>query len=141
MVKIPPYLQPGDTIGMVCPAGFMLPEKMQTCIDTLSRWGYVVKKGRTLSSNSSNYFSGTDKERLTDLQAMLDDDTVKAILCARGGYGVGRIIDQVDFEKFKKNPKWIIGFSDITILHGHIHRNYKTATLHAPIAVAFNYNN
>jgi muramoyltetrapeptide carboxypeptidase len=129
---------------MVCPAGFMLPEKMQTCIDTLSRWGYVVKKGRTLSSNSSNYFSGTDKERLTDFQAMLDDDAVKAILCARGGYGVGRIIDQVDFEKFKKNPKWIIGFSDITILHGHIHRNYKTATLHAPMAGAFNdggYNN
>jgi muramoyltetrapeptide carboxypeptidase len=144
MVKIPPYLQPGDTIGMVCAAGFMLPEKMQTCIDTLPGWGYVVKKGRTLSSNSSNYFSGTDKERLTDFQAMLDDDTVKAILCARGGYGVGRIIDQVDFEKFKKNPKWIIGFSDITILHGHIHRNYKTATLHAPMAGAFNdggYNN
>jgi muramoyltetrapeptide carboxypeptidase len=138
MVKIPPYLQPGDTIGMVCPAGFMLPEKMQTCIDTLQSWGYAIKKGRTLSSNSSTYFSGNDEERLSDLQEMLDDDSVKAILCARGGYGVGRIIDDIDFKKFKKNPKWIIGFSDITILHAHIYRHCKTATLHAPMAGAFN---
>lgn len=138
MVKIPPYLQPGDTIGMVCPAGYMAPEKMQTCIDTLQRWGYSVKKGRTLSSNSSNYFSGTDKERLSDLQEMLDDESVKAILCARGGYGVGRIIDDIDFKKFKKDPKWIIGYSDITILHGHIYSHFKIATLHAPMAGAFN---
>lgn len=138
MVKIPPYLQTGDTIGMVCPAGFMSPERMQTCIDTLQSWGYTVKKGRTLSSNSSNYFSGTDKERLSDLQDMLDDESVKAILCARGGYGVGRIIDDIGFKKFSKAPKWIIGFSDITILHGHIFRNYKIATLHAPMAGAFN---
>lgn len=144
MVKIPPYLHPGDTIGMVCPAGYMAPEKMQTCIDTLQRWGYPVKKGRTLSSKSSNYFSGTDKERLSDLQEMLDDESVKAIFCARGGYGVGRIIDNIDFKKFKKNPKWIIGYSDITILHGHIYSNFKIATLHAPMAGAFNdegYNN
>lgn len=138
MVKIPPYLQAGDTIGMVCPAGFMSPERMQVCIDTLQSWGYIVKKGRTLSSTSSNYFSGTDKERLSDLQQMLDDDSVKAVLCARGGYGVGRIIDDIDFTKFKKNPKWVIGFSDITILHAHIYRNFKIATLHAPMAGAFN---
>jgi muramoyltetrapeptide carboxypeptidase len=138
MIKIPPYLQPGDTIGMVCPAGFMLPEKMQTCIDTLQSWGYQVKKGNTLSSSSTNYFSGTDKERLADLQQMLDDDSIKAILCARGGYGVGRIIDDIDFKNFKKNPKWIIGFSDITVLHSHIYRHYKISTLHAPMAGAFN---
>jgi len=138
MIKIPPYLQPGDTIGMVCPAGYMAPEKMQTCIDSLQSWGYTVKKGRTLSSNSSDYFSGTDAERLSDLQQMLDDDSVRAILCARGGYGVGRIIDDIDFRKFKKNPKWIIGYSDITILHSHIYSNFKIATLHAPMAGAFN---
>jgi muramoyltetrapeptide carboxypeptidase len=144
MVKIPPYLQPGDTIGMVCPAGFMAPERMQTCIDTLQAWGYSVKKGKTLSSSSSNYFSGSDEERLSDFQQMLDEDSVKAILCARGGYGVGRIIDNIDFKKFKKYPKWIIGYSDITILHSHIYRNLKIATLHAPMAGAFNdggYNN
>src|SRR5262245_13400661 len=106
MVKIPPYLQPGDTIGMVCPSGFMASDRMQTCIDTLQTWGYSVKKGRTLDSNSQNYFSGTDEERLNDFQEMLDDDSVKAILCARGGYGVGRIVDQLNFKKFKKHPKW-----------------------------------
>jgi len=144
MVKIPPYLQAGDIIGMVCPAGYMAPERMQTCIDTLQLWGYQVKKGRTLASTSANYFSGSDRERLADFQEMLDDDSVKAILCARGGYGLGRIIDDIDFKKFKKDPKWIIGFSDITILHAHIYGNYKIATLHAPMAGAFNdggYNN
>ena len=138
MVKTPPYLQPGDTIGIVCPAGYMMMEKAQTCIDILQDWGYKVKIGKTLGSNSPDYFSGTDEERLSDFQQMLDDDEVKAILCARGGYGVGRIIDQVRFKKFKKEPKWIIGFSDVTILHSHIYSHYKIATLHAPMAAAFN---
>jgi muramoyltetrapeptide carboxypeptidase len=138
MVKIPPYLQPGDTIGMVCPAGFMAPARMQTCIDTLQAWGYTVKKGRTLNSGSTNYFSGTDEERLSDFQEMLDDESVRAVLCARGGYGVGRIIDHIHFKNFKKNPKWIIGYSDITILHSHIYRHLKISTLHAPMAGAFN---
>ncbi|MBI2729734.1 MAG: LD-carboxypeptidase [Sphingobacteriales bacterium] len=135
---IPPYLQKGDTIGITCPAGYMTREKAQTCIDTLQNWGYEVMIGDTLGSNSGNYFSGTDEERLYELQAMLDDDNIKAILCGRGGYGVGRIIEQIDFSTFKKKPKWVIGFSDITILHSHIYSNYKTATLHAPMAAAFN---
>src|SRR5262245_53282685 len=69
---------------------------------------------------------------------MLDDDNVKAILCARGGYGLSRIIDRIDFRRFKENPKWIIGFSDVTIVHSHIYRNYGISTLHAPMANAFN---
>lgn len=138
MIKIPAYLQPGDTIGIVCPAGYMAKEKAQTCIDVLQEWGYKVKPGKTLGSTSGNYFSGTDAERLQDFQEMLDDDTVKAILCGRGGYGVGRIIDQISFKSFKKKPKWIIGFSDITVLHAHIYSNYKIATMHAPMAAAFN---
>lgn len=137
-MTFPPYLKPGDTIGMVCPSGFMLPEKWQTCFDQLQAWGYTIKLGKTMNSNSTNYFSGTDEERLADLQQMLDDKSVQAILCGRGGYGLSRIIDQLDFRKFKKHPKWIIGFSDITILHAHIHRNLKIATLHAPMAGAFN---
>lgn len=138
MVKIPPYLQPGDTIGIVCPAGYMALERAQTCIDTLQQWGYVVKMGSTLGSGSDTYFSGTDEARLQDLQMMLDDDSVKAILCGRGGYGVSRIIDRIDFKRFRKTPKWIIGFSDITVLHAHIYSRYKVATLHAPMAAAFN---
>lgn len=138
MVKTPSYLQKGDTIGLVCPAGFMPLEKAQTCINILQHWGYKVKTGNTLGSDSQNYFSGTDEERLNDFQQMLDDDDVKAILCARGGYGTTRIIDNIDFKKFRKNPKWIIGFSDITVFHSHLYSNYYISSLHAPMAAAFN---
>ena len=138
MTKVPPYLKPGDTIGIVCPAGFMALEKAQTCIDTLQEWGYKTKIGRTLGSSSVNYFSGSDDERLLDLQEMMDDDNVQAILCGRGGYGIGRIIDQINFKKFIRHPKWLIGYSDITVLHAHIYSNFKIATLHSPMAAAFN---
>src|SRR4051812_27677229 len=137
MTVIPPYLKSGDTIGLVCPAGFMPVEKLQTCISVLMDWGYKVKAGSTIGSQY-NYFSGTDEQRLEDLQQMLDDDSVQAILCARGGYGVGRIIDALNFKKFKKNPKWIIGFSDITVLHSHVYSRFKIASLHSPMAAAFN---
>ena len=135
---VPPYLQKGDTIGIVAPAGFMPIEKMQTCIESLDNWGYTVQLGATTHSNSQNYFSGTDDERLNDLQQMMDDHNIKAILCARGGYGMSRIIDRINFKKFRKHPKWIVGFSDITVLHSHIFSNYKIASLHAPMAAAFN---
>jgi muramoyltetrapeptide carboxypeptidase len=138
MVKTPPYLQPGDTIGIVCPAGYFPEDRAQTCIDTLQQWGYKVKIGKTLGGSSATYFSGTDEERLADLQAMLDDNEVKAILFGRGGYGTGRIVEDINFKKFKKRPKWLIGFSDITVLHSHIHANYKIATLHSPMVGAFN---
>ena len=137
-MKIPPYLKKGDTIGITCPAGYMPADKAATCIQTLQQWGYEVMVGKTLGSDSTNYFSGTDEERLNELQAMLDDESIKAILCGRGGYGLGRIIDQIDFSKFKKSPKWIIGFSDITVLHCHFNGKLKIASLHAPMAAAFN---
>ena len=138
MTKIPPYLKKGDCIGIVAPAGYMQFEKMETCVNVLQDWGYTVRLGATTHSSSSNYFSGTDEERLNDFQEMLDDKEVNAILCARGGYGVSRIIDQLNFKKFRKHPKWIVGFSDITVLHSHIYTNYGIATLHAPMAAAFN---
>ncbi len=138
MTKTPPYLKKGDTIAITCPAGYMAAEKAQTCIATLQTWGYNVMVGKTLGSNSQNYFSSTDENRRDELQAMLDDENINAILFGRGGYGVGRIIDQLNFTKFKKKPKWIIGFSDITVLHSHIYTNFKIATLHAPMAAAFN---
>ena len=139
MIKIPPYLKKGDTIGLVCPAGYMSMEKVTECIRVLQEeWGYQVKVGKTVGSNSSNYFSGTDEERLDDFQGMLDDDQVQAVLCARGGYGMSRIIDKVSFKKFKRQPKWIIGYSDITVLHAHLYSNYYISSLHAPMAAAFN---
>jgi len=91
-----------------------------------------------MSSDSVNYFSGSDEERLADLQDMLDDPELGAIFCARGGYGLSRIIDRLNFKRFRKHPKWIIGFSDITVLHAHINRQLKIASLHAPMASAFN---
>lgn len=138
MIKIPPYLKKGDTIGLVCPSGYLPVEKVSECIRVLNEeWGYTTKVGDTVG-NQFHYFSGTDDERLADFQRMLDDKDVRAVLCARGGYGLTRIIDRIDFSAFKKNPKWIIGFSDITLLHAHIYRNYHIATLHAPMANAFN---
>ncbi|MGZ3837037.1 MAG: S66 peptidase family protein [Flavisolibacter sp.] len=138
MIKIPPYLKKGDCIGMVAPAGFMPLEKMETCVNTLQDWGYTVKLGATTHSHSANYFSGTDEERRADLQEMLDDSEVRAIFCARGGYGLSRIIDDLSFKKFKRHPKWIVGFSDVTVLHAHVFSQYHMATLHAPMAAAFN---
>ncbi|HTR29049.1 MAG TPA: LD-carboxypeptidase [Puia sp.] len=138
MIHIPPFLRPGDVIAIVCPAGYMPRERAQTCIDTLRDWGYPVKTGNTVGGASENYFSGSDDERLADLQQMLDDPGVRAILCGRGGYGLSRIIDRIDFTGFRQTPKWIVGYSDITLLHSHIQSRFNIATLHAPMAAAFN---
>ena len=135
---IPPYLKKGDTIAITCPAGYMAADKAATCINTLQQRGYEVMVGKPLGSNSKNYFSGTDEERADELQAMLDDKSIHAVLFGRGGYGMNRIIDRLDFKKFKKNPKWLIGFSDITVLHTHLFNQYNIASMHAPMAAAFN---
>jgi muramoyltetrapeptide carboxypeptidase len=137
-VIFPPYLKKGDCIGIVCPAGYMAAEKVRECARVLTEeWGYRVRLGSTVGAQH-HYFSGTDEERCADLQLMLDDDNVKAILCGRGGYGTGRIIDRLDFRAFRRTPKWVIGFSDVTILHAHLLTRYHTASLHAPMANAFN---
>jgi muramoyltetrapeptide carboxypeptidase len=113
-------------------------QKAEACIAVLKQWGYTVTKGKTLGGKSKNYFSGTPEERLNDLQAQLDDPQIKAILCGRGGYGTTHLIDKIDWKKFKKNPKWIIGFSDITILHNYVQGQLGIATIHGPMANAFN---
>ncbi len=136
-MKIPAYLKKGDTIGILCPSGYMALEKVTTCISILKKWGYKVVVGKTVGLQN-NYFSGTDEERLIDLQEMLDDKNINAILCARGGYGLSRIIDDINFSSFKKKPKWVIGYSDITLLQSHINTNFKIASLHSPMAAAFN---
>src|SRR5438552_17144217 len=111
MIKTPPYLRKGDTIGIVCPGGAMPVERVSEGIRILNEeWCFQTKVGKKVG-NQFHYFSGTDEERLSDFQQMLDDDEVKAILCARGGYGMSRIIDDIDFKKFKEQPKWIIGYS------------------------------
>lgn len=140
MIILPPYLKKGDTIGIVCPSGFMDQRKMQVCINTLQQWGFMVKTGKTADSKSKNYFSGTDEERLQDLQTMLDDAGIKAILFGRGGYGLSRIIDDINFKRFKMHPKWLLGFSDITVIQTHLLSVCHTASIHCSMAAAFNEN-
>jgi muramoyltetrapeptide carboxypeptidase len=123
-------------IGITCPSGYVAPERVTYAIEVLKKWGYEVKLGNTIGTGE-HYFSGTDEERLTDLQSMLDDPSLSAILMGRGGYGLSRIIDQVDFTKFRKHPKWICGFSDITVLHNHIQAQFGIPTLHSPMCGAF----
>jgi muramoyltetrapeptide carboxypeptidase len=137
-MKMPPFLKPGDTIGLVCPAGYMAAEKANNCIKILKKWGYKVVKGKTLGGKSKNYFAGTDEDRLKDFQHMLDNPRVTAVLCARGGYGTTRILDKINWSEFKKKPKWVIGYSDITILHGLMHEHLGVASIHGPMAGAFN---
>jgi len=132
----PPFLKAGDTIGITSPAGSISLEDIQPAIQKLQSWGFNVKIGNTIGKKDFT-FGGTDEDRKNDFQEMLDDKNIKAILCARGGYGVVRIIDKLDFEKFKAFPKWVIGFSDVAILHSHINRNFKIATLHSKMCNSF----
>jgi muramoyltetrapeptide carboxypeptidase len=133
---IPSYLTKGDTIGITAPAGFISLSEIQPAVQKLKDWGFNIKIGDTIGKRAFT-FGGTDEERRNDLQQMLDDKNIKAILCARGGYGLVRIVDALDFNNFQKNPKWIIGFSDITVLHGHIHQNYGIATIHSKMCNSF----
>ncbi len=135
-MQIPPFLRPGDTIGITCPSGYVSEERVHYAVQVLQHWGYQVRIGKTVGSEHF-YFSGTDEARRTDLQEMLDDPEIKAILMGRGGYGMSRIIDDLDFTAFYQKPKWVCGFSDITLLHSHIQANYNIATLHSPMCGAF----
>lgn len=127
---LPPYLAPGDTIGIVATARKITFEEAAPAIGMLVDQGFKVRTGQRMFG-TCNQFSGTDEDRAADLQRMLDDPEVKAVLCARGGYGTVRIIDMLDFSEFEKYPKWICGFSDVTVLHSHIHRHFGIATLHS----------
>lgn len=135
--RFPAYLEPGDKIGIMCPAGYMKLKDTEDCVRTLKSWGFSVKMGRTVGGKSGNYFSAPDEKRRNELQKMLDDKSLKAILFARGGYGTSRIIDSLDFSVFKKHPKWLIGFSDITVLLNHVYSNFRISALHASMANAF----
>ena len=128
-MKIPPYLKKGDTVAIVCTARKFFPEEAKPAIDLLESWGLKVKLGSTIGLDSCQ-LGGTDSERAADFQEQLDNDNIKAIWCARGGYGTVRIIDLIDFSKFKKHPKWVMGFSDVTVLHSHIN-TLHVATLHS----------
>ena len=133
---VPPFLKRGDQIGIVATARKIGREEIQTAIDIFNKWGLEVVLGNNLFKEH-HQFSGTDQERISDIQTMFDHESVKAIISARGGYGTIRIIDQIDFSEFRKKPKWMVGYSDITVLHSHIHQNFGIATIHATMPISF----
>ena len=135
MIKQPAYLKKGDKIAIVCPAK-KLPKSIDVGIAILKDWGLDVVIGKTVNG-SFNQFSGTDAERAADLQQYLDDPSIKAIIAARGGYGTIRIIDELDFAVFKENPKWLIGFSDITILLSHVLAKLNIQSIHGQMPYTF----
>ncbi|MCC9136847.1 LD-carboxypeptidase [Pontibacter silvestris] len=128
-------LQQGDKVGIVATARKISLPEIALAIETLKAWGLEVVVGQTIGA-SYNYFSGDDALRLQDLQQMLDNTEIKAIICARGGYGTTRIIDQVDFSNFRIAPKWIVGFSDVTALHSHVH-TFGIESVHATMPLLF----
>jgi len=130
---IPSYLKKGDKIAITCPAK-KLPKPMTDAIELLQSWGLEVVIGETLNAEY-HQFAGDDDLRARDMQRFLDDDNIKAIIAARGGYGTVRIIDKLDFSRFAQNPKWLIGFSDITVLHAHLWANYGVRTIHGQMPV------
>jgi muramoyltetrapeptide carboxypeptidase len=135
-LMIPPYLQEGDTIAIVAPAGILKDREdtIQKAKELAENWGLSVILGTNVF-NQNNHFAGTDAERAADFQEALDNKSIKAIWTARGGYGSVRILDLLDFTKFKEHPKWIIGYSDITALHNHIH-NLGIETMHGMMATS-----
>lgn len=135
-IIIPPYLKPGDMIGITSPAGYILREGIIPAATLMQQWGFKIRVGYTIGKKDFT-FGGTDEERLQDFQMMLDDPQIKAIMCARGGYGAIRIIDKLDWTKFKANPKWIIGFSDITVIHSHLNKKLGVASIHSKMCNSF----
>jgi muramoyltetrapeptide carboxypeptidase len=129
-MQIPPFLKPDSKIGITCPAGSVNLDEMKYMFNQLQDWGFQYVVGSTVGT-SYHKFSATDEDRRQDFQNLLDDPAIDAIFFGRGGYGVVRILDQLDFSSFVRNPKWLVGFSDITALHSHIHTQFLIATLHA----------
>jgi muramoyltetrapeptide carboxypeptidase len=123
-----PYLKKGDKVAITCPAK-KLPIPMNDAIKLLNSWGLEVVLGDTIKA-SYHQFAGDDDLRAKDMQRFIDDDSIKAIIAARGGYGTIRMVDKVDFTRLATNPKWMVGFSDITLLHSHIISNYNIPCIH-----------
>ena len=137
----PPFLKTGDTVAIVAPSGILRnrTSEVEQAKNLLKSWGLHVVVGENVF-NLNYHFAGTDEERRKDLQKAMDDPKISAIWCARGGYGTVRILDKLDYTKFKKNPKWLIGYSDITALHSQVH-NEGFESLHAMMCTSLQDNN
>lgn len=136
ITKIPAYLKPGDTIGITCPSGYISAEDIGSAVDKIKEWGFEVRVGDTVGAKDFT-FAGSDQQRASDFQNMIDDSSIKAVMFGRGGYGAVRIIDKINFEKFSLKPKWIVGFSDATVFHSHLNKNYGIASIHSKMCNSF----
>ncbi len=132
----PPFLKPGDKVGICCPAGSVQASEMQDMIRQLYDWGLHVRVGCTVGSRYFK-FSAPDAIRCADLQQQLDDPDIRAIFFGRGGYGVMRILEQLSFQAFLQHPKWLIGYSDITAIHSCMHSQWHTMSLHAHMGAGY----
>jgi muramoyltetrapeptide carboxypeptidase len=139
ILTTPPHLKKGDTVAIISPASFIQQEVLNNAVNVIEHLGYRVKVGKN-ALKRNNQFAGTDSERLDDLQQVLDDENVRMILCARGGYGMIRLIDRLDFKQFVKSPKWIAGYSDITALQAHLYSVYNIESLHGIMPLNFAQN-
>jgi len=135
-MRRPDLLKLTNKVGIISTARKISKEEVQPAIDRLQQWGLEPILGKHLFSEY-HQFAGTVDERAADLQEMLDNPEIKAILCARGGYGTVQLIDKIDFTKFMQHPKWVIGYSDVTVLHSHIQRHCEIETLHATMPINF----
>lgn len=135
-MRFPPLLKPGDKAVLLAPARKVTPEEMAPSIAAMRGWGLMVHEAAHLYSAHHQY-SGTDAERLSDLQAALDDPEVRLILCGRGGYGTLRLLDHLDLRGIQRNPKWLVGFSDLTALHVALYQ-HGVGSLHGPMAISWN---
>jgi muramoyltetrapeptide carboxypeptidase len=133
---IPPYLSAGDKVAIVSPSGVVEPGPVQAAKSIIEGWGLEVITGPNMLA-SEGQFAGTDDSRISDMQEALDDPTVKAIICSRGGYGMSRIIDRIDFAAFTANPKWIVGYSDITVLHLWVQTLFGITTIHGEMPLHY----
>jgi len=134
--KMPPYLKKGDVIGITCPSGYISMEECLPAINKMEEWGFTVITDNTVGARDFT-FAGTDDERASGFQKMIDDPAINAIMLGRGGYGAIRIIDKINFRNFAKHPKWIIGFSDATVFHCHIQQKFGIPTIHSKMCNSF----
>ena len=132
--KAPAFLQKGDKIAIISTARSISSTEVAPAIALFESWGLEVQKGAHLHA-VDRQFAGTDKERLEDLQKAMNDPEIKAIVCSRGGYGTARILDRLDLSHFNRHPKWVVGYSDVTALHLHLHRYTDWCTLHATMPI------
>lgn len=132
----PPYLKAGDTVAIVAPSGILKNRRgeINKAVNLLESWGLHTVVGKHVFSGD-HHFAGTDAERCEDMQTAMDDPKISAIWCARGGYGAVRILDRLNYDGLKKDPKWLIGYSDITALHSAFH-NHGLETIHAIMGVS-----